>query len=150
MILASLFGIVGLLSEGGQEKEDLDDYRGLSARRPWIAGAFAAVLFSLAGVPLTAGFIGKFYLVAAGAGASLWALLVVLVLTSTIGLYYYIRIVVVMYVRPPVASTPAPPPGPTRFAGAPVMGALIALLFFLGIYPGPLVHLIQHVVSGLG
>ena len=140
------FGIVGLLSEGGNEAEDIEDYRGLAARRPWMAGAFAAVLFSLAGIPLTAGFIGKFYLVAAGAGASLWLLLIVLVLTSTIGLYYYTRIVVAMYVSKAGATTPKTT---ARFAGAPVMTAVIGLLFFLGIYPGPLVHLIQHVVNGL-
>jgi NADH-quinone oxidoreductase subunit N len=140
------FGVVGLLSGGGREAEEIDDYRGLVARQPWLAGAFAAVLFSLAGIPLTAGSIGKFYLVAAGAGASLWTLLIVLVLTSTIGLYYT-RIVVVMYVRRPDAGTPEPPAA--RFLGAPVMTAVIALLFLLGIYPGPLVHLIQHVVDEL-
>ena len=74
-------------------------------------------------------------------------LLIVLVLTSTIGLYYYTRIVVVMYVRRPAVETPQP--SAARFLGAPVMTAVIALLFFLGIYPGPLVHLIQHVVDGL-
>jgi NADH-quinone oxidoreductase subunit N len=141
------FGIVSLLSEGGNEAEDIENYRGLAARRPWMAGALAAVLFSLAGIPLTAGFIGKFYLVAAGAGASLWLLLIVLVLTSTIGLYYYTRIVVAMYVSKAGAATPEPPA--SRFLGAPVMTAVIGLLFFLGIYPGPLVHLIQHVVNGL-
>jgi NADH-quinone oxidoreductase subunit N len=147
LTMLGAFGIVGLLSEGGNEAEDIEQYRGLAFRRPWLAGAFAAVLFSLAGIPLTAGFIGKFYLVTAGAGASLWLLLIVLVLTSTIGLYYYTRIVVVMYVGRPEAATPEPPA--VRFLGAPVMTAVIALLFFLGIYPGPLVHLIQHVVDGL-
>ena len=68
-------------------------------------------------------------------------------LTSAIGLYYYTRIVVAMYVSKAGATTPKAPAG--RFIGAPLMTAVIGLLFFLGIYPGPLVHLIQHVVEGL-
>ena len=64
-------------------------------------------LFSLAGIPLTAGFLGKVYLVAAGADAALWALVVVLVLASTVGLYYYTRVIVAMYVQAPPGAEAA-------------------------------------------
>ena len=82
-------------------RDSCADYRGLGARRPWLAAIFTVALLSLAGMPLTMGFIGKFLIVTAGSGAALWALVVVLVVTSTIGLYYYTRLIVAMYVRRP-------------------------------------------------
>ena len=91
----------GALDRRPRRRPDLLDYRGLGARRPVLAAIFAVALFSLAGMPLTMGFIGKFVIVTAGAGSALWALVIVLVLTSTIGLYYYTRLIVVMYVRRP-------------------------------------------------
>ena len=59
------FGVVTVLSTGEREAESLDDYRGLVVRRPWLAALFTAMLLSLAGIPLTAGFVGKFYLTVA-------------------------------------------------------------------------------------
>src|SRR5262249_8867980 len=88
------FGVVSALSGGEREAEDLEDYRGLFWRRPALAGVFTAMLLSLAGIPLTAGFLGKFYVVAAGASSARWALILTLVTTSGIGLYYYLRIIV--------------------------------------------------------
>ena len=103
--------MITVLSTGDRDADQLSDYRGLGARRPVLAAIFAVALFSLAGMPLTMGFIGKFVIVAAGAGAALWALVIVLVVTSTIGLYYYTRLIVVMYVRRPeeleLAARPA-------------------------------------------
>ena len=132
-------------------REDIDDYRGLGQRRPWLAATFAASLFSLAGIPLTVGFVGKFYLLTAGTGASIWALAVVLVLTSTIGLYYYTRIVVAMYVQKPEADTAsaAVPRASAAVAGSSVLGITAAVLVWLGVYPGPLLHLIEHAVRTL-
>ena len=66
-------------------------------RRPALALVFTVMLLSLAGIPLTAGFLGKFYIVAAGASAGAWALILILVTTSAFGLFYYLRIVVVLY-----------------------------------------------------
>ena len=84
-ILAA-FGVVTLLSGGDRDAGELEDYRGLFWRRPWLAGVFSAALLSLAGIPLTAGFLGKFYVVAAGASVAAWGLVLVLVLASAIGL----------------------------------------------------------------
>jgi len=144
------FGVVSELSGVQADADELDDYRGLAARRPLLAAVFAIALFSLAGIPLTVGFIGKFYVVTAGAGSSLWWLLIVLVAASTIGLYYYTRVVVAMYVRQPNEM-----PSTSRLvdlgvvsgsaAGATVLAALAALLLFLT----PLVRLLEHVVSTL-
>ena len=102
------FGVITVLSSPGKEMESLDDYRGLSRRNPWLAGVFAVMVLSLAGLPLTAGFIGKFYLALAGVGAALWTLVIILVLTSTIGLYYYLRILAALFVGPPSPRTCGP------------------------------------------
>ena len=124
------FGVVAALSARGATRRRIDDYRG-SGPAAGLAAVFTVALFSLAGMPLTMGFIGKFYLVTAGAGSALWALIIVLVLTSTVGLYYYTRIVVAMYVRhpdgdeesaarrstaPPAPSSPRSPPSSSSSA----------------------------------
>src|SRR5690606_18375726 len=91
------FGIVAMLSDKDHDAELMDDYHGLLWRRPWTAAAFAAMLLSLAGIPLTAGFVGKFYVVAAGVSTSLWLLVIMLAINSAIGLYYYIKIIAIMF-----------------------------------------------------
>lgn len=92
------FGVIVLLSPGAMQAdvERLDKYRGLSWRRPWLAGVFTAMLLSLAGILLTMGFVAKLYAVAASVDASLWLLVVVLVARSAIGLFYYLRIIAAM------------------------------------------------------
>ena len=142
------FGVVAVLSTPEREADGIEDYRGLAARRPALAAAFAVALFSLAGMPLTAGFIGKFYVVTAGAGAALWTLVVVLVLTSTIGLYYYTRIIVAMYVRKP-AERPVELSAATGGASGAVLAALTVLVLAAGVYPAPLIDLIERVVAAL-
>ena len=148
------FGVVSELSGVTADADEIDDYRGLAARRPMLAAVFAVALFSLAGIPLTIGFIGKFYVVTAGAGSSLWWLLVVLVVMSTVGLFYYTRLVVAMYVRESNEM-----PSTTRLvdlgvvagsaAGATVLAVLAVLVLALGVYPTPLVRLLEHIVSTL-
>jgi len=137
------FGIITVLStsNAATEVEDLDAYRGLIWRRPWLGGAFAAMLLSLAGIPLTMGFIGKFYAIAGGVSAAMWPAVIALVVGSVIGLFYYLRVIVAI-------CTPAPE-GATAYAGAiPMLGgvtlaALTLMLIGFGVYPTPLVHLIQ-------
>src|SRR5665213_2050076 len=137
------FGIITVLSASSAdaEIEDLDAYRGLIWRRPWLGGAFAAMLLSLAGIPLTMGSVGKFYAIAAAVSATMWPAVIALVVGSIIGLFYYLRVIVAI-------CTPAPE-GATAYAGAvPMVGAatlaaLTLMLIGLGVYPTPLVHLIQ-------
>ena len=78
------FGVVTTLSERGRDADLIDDYRGLFWRRPALALVFTAMLLSLAGIPLTAGFLGKFYIVAAGASVGAWALILILAITSAL------------------------------------------------------------------
>ena len=144
------FGVVTLLSERQRDADLLDDYRGLFWRRPALALVFTAMLLSLAGIPLTAGFLGKFYIVAAGASAGAWALILILVTTSAIGLFYYLRIVVVLY-QQPAASDRAHEPIPLRAPAATlVLAALTVILVWLGVYPTPLLRVIQTAIGSLG
>lgn len=133
------FGVVTVLSGERRDADALDDYRGLFYRRPWLAGIFTAMLLSLAGIPMTAGFIGKFYLMTAGVGTALWMLVMSLVITSAIGLYYYLRVVVVLY--EPQAETPTV--SAALPAATAALTAMVLLLLWLGIYPGPVVEMIQ-------
>jgi len=137
------FGLVTALSGPDREAEDLEDYRGLFGRQPWLAGIFTAALLSLAGIPLTGGFIGKFYVVVTGVEAAQWLLVFLLVANSAIGLYYYLRVVVAM------AAPPAPEGAPVAisWASGGVLAALTLLLVWLGVYPGPFIYLIQTTVA---
>ena len=123
----------------------IEDYRGFFWRRPFVASVFTSMLLSLAGIPLTAGFIGKFYVVAAGASSAIWALVIVLVATSAIGLYYYLRVIVAM-----VGQTAAPIPEwrMRRIPGF-VLAGLTLLLVWFGVFPGGVLRLIRDAVAGL-
>jgi NADH-quinone oxidoreductase subunit N len=124
----------------------MENYRGLFWRRPALAAVFTAMLLSLAGIPITAGFIAKFYIVAAGASSTMWALIVIMVITSAIGLFYYLRIVAVMYGQPTESSASVSRLAP---AGSLVIGLLTALLVWFGVFPGPLLSLIRNALAGL-
>jgi len=144
------FGAVTVLSTPARDADQLADYRGLARTRRWTAVAFTVSLFSLAGMPLTMGFIGKFYILTAGAGSALWALVIVLVVTSTIGLYYYTRVIVAMWVqRPGEEASGAIPPTAVSTASGAVLAALTAFVLVFGVYPTPLIHLIERAVSTL-
>src|SRR5690606_15579000 len=101
------FGVVAVLSDKDRDAEQMVDYQGLLWRRPGLATIFMVTLLSLAGIPLTAGFIGKFYLIASGIGTNQWLLVVLLAVNSVIGLFYYIRIVAVMFEPSDSARLPA-------------------------------------------
>ena len=113
-------------------------------------------MLSLAGVPLTAGFIGKFFIFRAGAAASLWGLVIVLALTSAMSVYYYLRVVIVMF------RTPAEPSASLETAAGPgeytqhdrLATAMVTLLSLvtvvLGVYPVPLLRLIEKVAETVG
>jgi NADH-quinone oxidoreductase subunit N len=144
------FGIVTALSGRERDMGDIDDYRGLFWHRPWLAGVFTAMLLSLAGMPLTAGFIGKFYLAAAGVGSELWLLVLVLVIASVIGLFYYLRIATALYLRPAEREGAIFPAPSLTWHASLTLAALTLLLVWLGVFPGPLVDLIEATVGGLG
>jgi NADH-quinone oxidoreductase subunit N len=138
------FGVVSALSSSAREADRIEDYRALFWRRPALAAVFTVMLLSLAGIPVTAGFIGKFYIVAAGASSAIWALVIILVVSSVIGLFYYLRVIAAMYEH---ADSPGPAERPriSAAAGA-VLGVLSGLLLWFGIYPEPLLRIIRAVL----
>jgi NADH-quinone oxidoreductase subunit N len=143
------FGIVCVLSGPDRDADSMEDYRGLSHRHPWLAGIFTSALLSLASIPMTAGFIGKFYILRAGVGSALWLLVFVLVAGSAIGLYYYLRIVVAIFTHPAqegqgLVAAPSLP-----LATSLTLAGLGVLVFGLGLYPAPLIEVIQTTVAGL-
>ena len=143
------FAVVTVLSGPQRDADRLEDYRGLFWWRPALALVFTAMLLSLAGIPLTAGFLGKFYIVAAGAAVGAWVLILILVLTSTIGLFYYLRIVAVLY-QQPSESYQAHQALPRRAPAATlVLAALTVILVWLGVYPTLMLKVIQTAIGSL-
>lgn len=139
MTLAA-FGVVAVMSPADREAEDLEDYTGLFWSRPWLATVFSVALLSLAGIPLTAGFIGKFYLFTAGSQGSLWMLLGALIVGSGLGLYYYLRIVFQMTQVPELApASPEPRPVGMHL----LLAVLLLLIVGLGVYPAPFIDLLH-------
>ena len=139
-ILAA-FGVISVLSPGDADTETLEEYQGLFWRRPWLAMVLSASMFSLAGIPLTAGFVGKFYVLAAGVGSAQWLLVVVLVITSAIGLFYYLRVIVALYTAPsPVLEEKSQ--GVAWVGNIALIGLMVLLIWF-GVYPASIMRLIQ-------
>lgn len=144
------FGVVSIMSNNEKEHDldELADYEGLFWRRPFLAASFTAMLLSLAGIPLTVGFIGKFYIFAAGIQSALWLLIAVLIIGSGIGLFYYLRIVFAMTKRP-VGDSAVTEPITIPVAGGWVMLTLTSMLLALGVYPTPVIELIDSMVKSL-
>jgi NADH-quinone oxidoreductase subunit N len=144
------FGTVSVLSGPDGDADLSDDYLGLFWRQPWLAGVFTAALLSLAGIPLTAGFVGKFYILSVGVGSALWLLVIGLVVSSAIGLYYYLRLIVTMYLEPSPARRESVSVSSRLSGGSLALAALAVLLVWWGIYPTPLITIVQRMVAGLG
>ncbi len=137
------FGVISVLSDprDTQDLGDLASYRGLFWRRPWLAGILAAMLMSLAGIPPTMGFIAKAYVMLAGVGAKLTIPLAALVVGSIIGLYYYLRVIVVMVL--PVQEPTSISLRRVSTTGGAALVTMALLLLLLGAYPAALIPLIR-------
>ncbi len=135
------FAMVAMLRKGGLEGEEIEDFTGLAKRHK--GGAFLMLVFmiSLAGIPPTAGFIGKFYLFMAAVNAGLAWLAIFGLIFAAISAFYYLRIVMVMYMREPSPEQERN----TRLVLSPqvsvVLACAVAGVVLLGIFPGPLVSI---------
>lgn len=141
------FGIIIILSTKEKEAEDINDFKGIFWRKPLIAAIFSAMLLSLAGIPLTAGFIGKYLVLSAGVNSTLWLLSVVLVVSSVIGLYYYLRIITVMYSKPEEVEITAKRSPSFSVGGGVALAGLTILLIWFGVYPTGIIEIIKTLVS---
>ncbi len=144
------FGVVTLLTRAeatgdGPPGDDIASYGGLGYKRPLLAVAMSIFMLALGGIPPTAGFIGKFALFGAAIEASYVSLAVIGVLNSAVSLYYYLRVLVVMYFREPErAFDEAASPGA---AAALVISAVLTL--WMGLLPGPFLDLARRSLAAL-
>ncbi|MEO3739650.1 NADH dehydrogenase subunit N [Kosakonia oryzendophytica] len=139
------FGVVSLMSSPyrGPDAESLYSYRGLFWHRPILSAVMTVMMLSLAGIPMTLGFIGKFYILAMGVQAHLWWLTGAVVLGSAIGLYYYLRVAVSLYLSAPQQLNRDAPSDWAYSAGGIVVLISALLVLLLGIYPQPLISIVQ-------
>ena len=141
MTLAA-FGVVTVLSDAEEDAEELTAYDGLFWRRPVLAAVLAAAALSLAGIPLTVGFIAKFYLVAAGVDGAAWILVWALIVGSAIGIYYYLRIVFSMTKRPETETETEIESLPIAWEGVVAVVVLGVSIVVLGVFPAPVVDFV--------
>ena len=138
------FGAVALMSSpynNTSEAESLAEYRGLFWRRPVLTAVLTVMMLSLAGIPLTAGFIGKFLIVMAAVTTQHWFLAAMIIVGSGIGLYYYLRVMVVMYMTPPdEPKMDAVDHWGQKVGGIMVLAAALAVLV-IGVYPDPIIKI---------
>jgi len=128
------------------ENLNLEDYRGMGYRHPLVGLAMSVFMFSLAGIPPTAGFVGKFYLFSAAVKAGFTGLVIIAVLNSVISVYYYLRVVVMMYMRE--SERPVSLPSiPVALAVALVITT--AGVIKIGLFPSGLLKVFQEAVSTL-
>jgi len=137
------FGIITIISRSDNEASDIENYKGLFWKRPFIAAALTIFLLSLAGIPLTAGFIGKYFLLTAGLEKSQWMLAIVLVISSVIGLYYYLRLIVTMMRQEDGVTTNS---DALSVIGGLVIAILAIGVIWLGIWPVGLVNMINRLL----
>ncbi len=127
------FAVVSHFAGAGERYVTLDDYAGLGRRSPLLAATLTIFLLSLIGIPMTSGFFAKFYVFSAALQANLVGLTIIGVLNSAVGAYYYLRIIVMMYMREARDETPAVPI-PISLGAA--LAISVAATLYLGILPG--------------
>jgi NADH-quinone oxidoreductase subunit N len=138
------FAVIGMLERTDGTGTAIDDYSGLSIRRPLVAAAMALFMLSLTGIPLTAGFIGKYFVFNAATNSGLSGLLLIGVLTSVVSAFYYLRIIVKMYLETSASEVQDTAPVPFPLASAIVICVVGTVVF--GILPQA-INLAQTVVA---
>ena len=128
------FAVVSHFAGKDERYVTLDDYSGLGRRSSVLAAALTVFLLSLIGIPLTGGFFAKFYVFSAALQANLVWLTIIGVLNSAVGAYYYLRIIVVMYMKEPREDAPAVAPIPLGLGAA--LAISLAATIYLGVLPG--------------
>jgi len=137
------FGMILLLSRAGFEAENIDDFRGLNQRSKWYAFMMLITMFSLAGIPPTVGFFAKLAVLQAVLAAGYTWLVVLAVLLSVVGAFYYLRIVRLMYMEAPAGELTLDPRADARW----VLSAAGLATLVLGILPAPLMDLCVRAIT---
>jgi len=141
------FALVGAVAGEGDSRTGLADYRGLGWRRPLLGFLLVVFLLSLAGFPPTGGFIGKLYLLMAAVDAGHVTLAVILVLTSFVSYYYYLRVIWKMYFEEAAEEAPFPAVPGAAFRLAAVAAAAAVLV--IGLFPGKAIRTAEYVGEDL-
>jgi NADH-quinone oxidoreductase subunit N len=140
------FTVVILLGKRGEENTLISDYAGIGFKHPLLAIAMAIFMFSLAGVPPTAGFMAKFYVFSAAVKAGYYWLAVIGVLNSVVAAYYYLRVIIYMYFREPEKELAI-----SGFSPAAVLAVIISVwgVLQMGILPSMFLSLAQRSIQFL-
>ncbi len=139
-LLMTLLSFAVLVIVAQQTGEEIADFDGLAKRSPFLAFAMLIAMVSLAGVPFTAGFFGKFFIFAAAIAQHQTTLVVAGVITVACGFYYYLKVIRAMYWQPSARTDDIPVSGLSCFA----MTTLIVAIIWLGIYPTPILNALKH------
>ncbi len=138
--LLAAFGVISLLSDHYCDFGDIEDMKGLYYSNPWIAAVLTLSMFSFAGIPLTAGFIAKFYIVLEGIRSSMWILAFSIIINTVISLYYYLTVIKTMFV-----STGDYVPVKFPLTGNLILAVLSLAIIILGIIPSLLTGLLSEI-----
>lgn len=128
-------------NHAGRDDLQLSHLRGLAKRNPWLALMFSIFAFSLAGLPPTAGFMAKYTLLVYAAKQHLYSLVFIAILSSLIGVYYYLRMVSAMYFEEPTGYTTIKVPGSSRLSFYGMLALLAIAILYLGVFPSDLLSL---------
>ena len=139
------FAIVTLVRDSAGEVTDLNRWKGLGKRSPWVATAFAGFLLSFAGIPLTSGFIGKFSIFSAAYESGAKSVVIAGVLSSAIAAFFYIRVIVLMFFTDPVEDGTSVEI-PSALTSLSVIFAMIVTIA-LGVFPAPVLNLISDLAT---
>src|SRR5712664_3392512 len=142
LVKLGAFTIVSQLGGTGEKHLSLDDYAGLSQRQPVVAAALSVYLLSLLGLPVTAGFFGKFYIFKAAVNSHLLWLAVLMAINSVIGAYYYLRVIVVMYMRESSAEAKSAAPVGFPLTVNFVLAFTVVGTLYFGLFPNQVLNFI--------
>jgi NADH-quinone oxidoreductase subunit N len=142
LVKLGAFTIVSQFGGEGEKHLSLDDYAGLGQRQPFAAAALALFLLSLLGLPVTAGFFGKFYIFKAAVNSHLIWLAILMAVNSIIGAYYYLRLIVVMYMREPSAETASSAPMRFPLTVNLVLTIAAAGTVYFGLFPNQVLNFV--------
>jgi NADH-quinone oxidoreductase subunit N len=140
------FAAVSALGRADGEFVDLEDYAGLGFKYPWLGATLSVFLLSLAGFPPTAGFLAKFYVFSSAVRQGLTPLVVVAVMASLVSVYYYLKVIVFMYMRPPSREVVAGLQSPELFL---VLFLCLYGVLQFGLNPGNVLAFIRQAIASL-
>ncbi len=140
------FGVTAFVMPHEGRREDLASYAGLGRRQPMLALLMTVFLLSLGGFPPTAGFVGKWYLFSAAVSAGNYGLAIIGVLTSVVSVFFYLRVVVMMFMTDELSATPVTAPSPASLFA---LGLPAVAIFYLGILPTRILDIAARSVAGI-